>query len=269
MPTGGVLSLMISGVGMMLVAVLVFVAWWRISRVQLRWFWGGAGLWTIAVALKIVSSLLTNELVLNSLKGLPHPVYVGLGALYVGVQSSLFEMGFTLLAVLIWRQLGRDAGRAITIGVGAGVFEAFLLGVAALAGAITLSVVHGPQVEQAVKSVEHTASVTPLLWLVGPVERILAILCHASSRALILLGVTKKRLGLVFWGFLIFTLLDGVAGGAYVAEVIGKVSTWWIELALAPFALVSIPVLVWCYRRWGEPSDGANAEPVADAASPM
>jgi hypothetical protein len=35
---------------------------------------------------------------------------------------------------------------------------------------------------------------TPLFWLVGPVERVIAILCHASSRALILLGTARQRL---------------------------------------------------------------------------
>ena len=30
---------------------------------------------------------------------------------------------------------------------------------------------------------------------------------------------------------------------------------WWVELAILPFALVSIPILIWCYRRWGEETD--------------
>jgi hypothetical protein len=172
--------------------------------------------------------------------------------LYVGIQSSVFEMGFTLLAFLIWRQLGRDAGRAIAIGVGAGAFEALLLGIGAVATGLTLSLVHGPQVEKTLEGLTQIAAITPLLWLIGPVERIIAILCHASTRALLLLGMAKKKYSLAFWGFLIFTLLDGIAGGVHVAGLIGKISMWWIELALVPFAVVSVFVLIWCYRRWGE-----------------
>jgi hypothetical protein len=97
------------------------------------------------------------------------------------------------------------------------------------------------------------------------VERITAILCHASTRALVLLGVSKKRYMLVFWGFLIFTLLDGVAGGVHVAGLMGKISVWWIELAILPFAAVSVPVLVWCYRRWPEEHPGDSS---AVAAGP-
>jgi hypothetical protein len=255
MPSNNILSLFVSGSGMMIVAVTAFLGWWRVSRVQVRWFWVGAGLWTIAVVLKIVCALLANQPVLNSFKGLPQPVYVTLGALYVGVQSSFFEMGFTLLAVLLWRQLGRDAGRAIAVGVGAGAFEAFLLGAGAFVGALTLTFVEGPEVEKALKGLEATAAVTPLLWLIGSVERLIAILCHASSRALILLGVARKKYLLVFWGFLIFTLLDGIAGGVHVGGLVGKVSMWWIELALVPFALVSILILVWCYQRRGGDAD--------------
>jgi hypothetical protein len=266
MPANHLWALLVSGSGMMLVAVIAAVFWWRFSRAQLRWFWVGAGLWTIAVALKIVCSLLTNAAVLGSLKGLTHPLYVALGALYVGVQSSVFEMGFTLLAVLIWRQLGRDANRAIAVGVGAGAFEAFLLGLGALVGGITLMVVRGPATEDAIKGLQQIASLTPLLWLIGTVERVIAILCHASSRALILLGVTQKKHALVFWGFLIFTLLDGIAGGAHVGGFIGKVSTWWIELAILPFGLVSIPILVRCYRRWG---DGAEKHESDAALEPL
>jgi hypothetical protein len=246
-----------SGFGMMIVAIVAVVLWQRIARLQIRWYWVGAGLWTVAVALNIVCALLSNKVVLSTLQGLPHPLYVALGALFVGVQSSVFEMGFTLLAVLIWRQLGRDAGRAITIGVGAGAFEAFLLGISPVATAIVLMVGHGPEVDKAMAQLGTVAATTPLYWLAGPVERIIAILCHASTRALILLGVSKKRFLLVFWGFLLFTLLDGVAGGVHVAGLMGQISVWWIELAILPFALVSVLVLIWCYRRW--PEEGREA----------
>ena len=253
-----------SGFGMMIVAIVAVVLWQRIARVQIRWYWVGAGLWTVAVALKVVCALLSNVPVLNTLKGLPHPIYVALGALFVGVQSSVFEMGLTLLAVLIWRQLGQDAGRAITIGVGAGAFEAFLLGIGPVAAAIVLMVGQGPEVEKVQGQIGAVAAITPLYWLAGPVERIIAILCHASTRALILLGVSKRRYLLVLWGFLIFTSLDGVAGGVHVAELVGKISVWWIELAILPFALVSIPILNWCYRRWPkEKSDAPTARVLA------
>jgi hypothetical protein len=251
MPTNHLLPLFASGSGMMVVAIVAFIFWWRFARVQVRWFWVGAGLWTVAVALKIGGSLLAEESVLNWLAGLPEPLYATLGGLYVGVQSSVFEMGLTLLAVLIWHRLGRDADRAIAVGVGAGAFEAFLLGVGVLASAASLASAEGPELEEALKGLEQTAAVTPLYWLAGPVERIFAILCHASSRTLILLGVTRKKYALVFWGFLLFTLLDSVAGGAHVAGLIGQVSTWWVELALLPVVLVSVPVLIWCRKRWG------------------
>ena len=94
-----VLSVVVSGLGMMTVALLAFLLWWRVSRVQVRWFWFGDGLWTIAVALKIVCALLANQVVLNSLNWLPHPLYVALGGLYLGVQSSVFEMGFGLTQI--------------------------------------------------------------------------------------------------------------------------------------------------------------------------
>lgn len=255
--TPDLLSVFASGFGMVLVAIVAVVLSWQLAHVQLRWYWVGAGLWTVAVVLKIACALLSNRAVLNALKGLPHPLYVALSGLYLGVQSSAFEMGFTLLAVLIWRQLGRDGGRAIAIGVGAGAFEAFLLGIAPIATALALLVAHGPEMDRTRAQLQTVVAGTPLYWLAGPVERIVAILCHAATRALILLGVSKKKYLLPCWGFLLFTLLDGVAGAAQVAGVIGKVSIWWIELAILPFAVASVPILVWCYRRW--PNDAPDA----------
>jgi hypothetical protein len=161
-------------------------------------------------------------------------------------------MGITLLAALIWRQLGRDAGRAIAVGVGAGAFEAFLLGIGPVATAVALMFVKGPEMDRVREQLETIAATTPIYWLAAPVERIVAILCHASTRALIILGVVHKKYLFVFGGFLLFTLLDGIVGALHVAGMVGTISLWWIELAILPFGIVSVPILVWCYRRWPE-----------------
>ena len=115
--------------------------------------------------------------------------------------------------------------------------------------------------DQMVAAVAPAATTTPLFWLVAPVERVIAILCHTSSRAIVLLGVARGRW---FWpflgGFLIMTAIDAVAGYVHLAGLMGEVSLWWIELALTPAALLSIPILVWCTRNW---PDLQQAAPVA------
>ncbi len=253
---------LVPGLGMMIVAAVAAVYWCRAARCQVRWLWVGAGLWTVSVALKVVCALLTNGPVIEFMKeNLPYSLLVAGGGLYLGIQSSVFEMGFTLLAVLIWRQLGRDADRAIGIGVGAGAFEAFLLGISSFAVMVAL-VMGVPGLEAVRAELKTAAAVTPLLWLVAPVERIIAILCHASSRALILLGVVKRKPMMVFWGFLIFTLIDSIAGAAHVSGKLGTFSMWWIEFAILPVALVSIPILRWCCKRWPRPGECAD-EPTA------
>ncbi len=64
--------------------------------------------------------------------------------MYGGLLSSCTEVGLTWLAVAIWHDFGRDAARAIGIGVGAGAFEAILLGlITAASVGIALTGVEG------------------------------------------------------------------------------------------------------------------------------
>jgi len=252
-PDPNLLLALVPGLGMILVAAVAVIYWRRASGARFRWFWIGAGLWTVAVAVKVAAALATSAAVIGWLKDcLPYPLFLVCAGVFGGLQSSLCEMGFTLLAVWIWRVLGRDAGRAIAIGVGAGAFEAMLLGVGSLV-AVAVAIAGLPGTEPIRQELGKVAATTPLFWLVAPAERVIAILCHASSRALVLLGVTQRRWMMVFWGFVIFTLLDGIASAVLVSGKMGTFSIWWIELAVLPFALVSIPILKWCYRRWGGP----------------
>ena len=250
-----------SAVGMMIVAA-VFIAYWRrVSKLQFRWFWLGAGLWTIgAVILKSVFALLAHETAIGMMgEHLPYPLFVLAGGLFVGAYSSLSEIGLVLLAVIIWRKLGTDANRAIGIGIGAGAFEAFLLGVVVLVP-VCIALAGMPGGESIREEFDAAAVVTPLFWLVPPFERIIAILLHTTSRTLVLLGVVMRKYKMVFWGFLIFTLADGVVGAVIVSEKMGQFSMWWIELAVFPVVIISIPILRWCYRNGGS-LDDSGAEP--------
>jgi hypothetical protein len=157
--------------------------------------------------------------------------------------------------------MGADAHRAIAIGFGAGAFEAFLL---ALAAAVAVAVaMSGLEQAKALRDqFDIAAQTTPLFWLVASAERITAILCHASSRALVLLGVVSRRPWMVFSGFAIFTILDGIVTAAHLTGRLGSISLWWFELAILPMALISIPILRWCYSQWGRASNAElNAAP--------
>ncbi len=249
----------VPGVGMMLVGV-VAVLWWRQrSGAEWRWFWMGAAVWTVGVVLKFAWAIPLNAPILAAIEAVvPHNAYLILGGIYIGLLTGVFEIGITLLAALIWKNMSRNAASGVAVAVGAGAFEAILLGVIAAAINVAALMVGGEFAEQVHRDTASSAGPTSLIWLVGPIERVIAVLCHVSSRALVLLGVARGRWRWpFFWGFMIMTALDSVAGYAHLAGLPGKVSAWWIELALAPAALASVPVIVWCIRSW--PGQGITA----------
>ncbi|MCA9238707.1 MAG: YhfC family intramembrane metalloprotease [Planctomycetales bacterium] len=249
--------MLVSPIGMIAAGVAAVVFWRREAQPSYRWFWIGAALWTVAVAVKFAIAIPANGPVVNVLnENVSHPMMVLLGGLFIGVESSLTEIGFTLAAVMIWRQLGQDSNRAIAIGLGAGAFEAVLLGALSLIGLlVALSGIAGTEGVEA--QLMKTSQATPLIMLVGPVERLIAIACHASSRALVLLGFVHRRVGMVLGGFAIFTLIDAIAGGAHLTGKLGEFSVWWIELMILPCALISLPILAWCHRKWGSDPNAA------------
>jgi len=257
---------LITGPAMILVALASVLYWRARSRALWCWFWVGAGVWAIGVALKVGCALLANGPVLQGLeKSLPATWYLVGGALYVGLLTGVFEIGVTLGLALYWRKMAADAPRAVAVGVGAGAFEALLLGLGGVAFAVLL--VSGKAPDVLVAQGSQLLAVTPLAWLTGPVERLIAILCHTSSRALTLLTVATGRWRYFWWGFALMTVLDGIAGLFLLSGQMTKIPVWWIELAIVPAAAVSVPIIRWCVSHW--PAPAAPPQPAAPELQPI
>ena len=236
-----------SGGLMMLVALAGVFAWWLHSRVQWRWFWAGAGIWTVGVALKFGVAVPLNPIFFGKTA---HAIGLKLwiGSVYCGLMTGIFEIGITLAAALVWRRLAANPIRAVAVGLGAGAFEAFLLGFAASAGSLA-ALVSG-QAEAVLKGLAPIAAHTSLMWLAGPTERLIAILAHTAARVLVLRAVAGRR-WLGFWaGFAWLSAVDFLAGVVLLTGMTTSGSIWRIELMLLPFGVLSIPIVIWAVRRW-------------------
>ncbi len=231
-------SAIITGKLMVLVGALALLFWRRRTRVAWTYFGIGAALWAVGVALKFGWAFAFNKSILQAInRALPEPAAWVAGALYVGLLTGVFEIGVTLLAAKRWAFLSQNSERAIAVGIGAGAFEAIILGlVVALA-----SLASGPQAAAA-------GSVS--LMVLPAVERILALLCHASSRAMVFFAVAAQRPRWALWGFILMTGLDTVAALFLLSKEPAAMNPWHPELAFLPFALVSIALLIFLSKAW-------------------
>jgi len=245
-----VMTMFLSGILMVIVSLLFIIGWKRISQSPFRWWLVGAGLWIVGVALKFGCAFLLNSPTLEFLKSTFGQIgYLSIGSFYIGLLTGVFEIGITLVFALFIKTMFENGKRAVMIGVGAGTFEALLLGFAPIGNAI-LALSGNPVGNTVLSQISQLAMTTPLLWLIGSVERTLAILCHISSRTLVLYAVARKRY-IYFWaGFLIMTAIDTIAGYFHLAGLLNRVSLWWVELSILPFAIISIPIIRWCVRNW-------------------
>jgi uncharacterized membrane protein YhfC len=179
-------------------------------------------------------------------------LYLAFGSVYVGLLTGIFEIGITLVFALLIRQMWESPQNALGIGLGAGLVEAFLIGLSSISS-FTMVMVGSASSDAITGALSQAAVVTPLLWLISSVERMIAILCHASSRVLVLFAVARRKQRFFWAGFLILTAIDAIAGYFHLAALVNQISTWWVEFLLLPFAVISIPVIRWCFKNWPSP----------------
>jgi uncharacterized membrane protein YhfC len=237
--------------GLMILVAVASAGWWqRRAQVQWRWFWAGAGIWTVGVALKFAVAVLLNPFFVGTGGRSPRAGLVA-GCLYCGLMTGIFEIGATLAAALIWRPLAAEPKRAVAVGLGAGAFEALLLGLASAVGCLVA--LAAGQGDQVLESLAGLSATTPLFWLAGPIERVIAIATHTAARVLVLQSVARRG-WFGFWaGFTWLSVMDLVAGAALLTGMTKSGSVWWIELMILPLGLLSIPLIQFALPRWPQP----------------
>lgn len=235
--------------------VLAGILFWRHTFPERwRWFWAGALLWFIAVVIKGLSFV---GPLLDLLKQhLPTPAYIAVGSAWVGLLTGITEVVIVLLAALWLRKLAATPARAVAIGAGAGIVEAFLLGFAAILVPIIF----------AARSMEIPA-ITLASTAVPAAERILTIPCHIASRVLVLYAVATGRWRWFWAGFLLLSAVDTVAGYYHISGIIPTTNPWLLELGILPIALASLLLIPALLRHWPASATAPVRQEERDAKS--
>lgn len=238
-------TLLASGLGMILVAVLAWVVW-RGRGVEGRfWLWGALA-WAISVALKFAFAVPVNPVVSHTLLGnLPAKVAHPTLWIYVGLLTGIFEGGFSLLVIRYLKWL-KDASwsQAVGFGLAFGAVEAFLLGVGTLLTGVSAA----------------TGALPPEMllpgygpaWAIAPVvERAFTIPIHVFSAVLIFYSV---GVGMLRWFWLSFaykSAIDAVAAFAQISYgLVDLRHVWTIEAVVIAFGLIGVWGTSLLHQHW-------------------
>ncbi len=122
---------LLSGIGMIIVALASVIYWKKKSKIAFKFFLLGAIAWIIAVALKAAWAVSLNEPILNFLESeLPAILLGPLSWSYIGLLTGIFECGIVLGFVYLLKGLKKANWKeSVGFGIGFGALEAFLLGI--------------------------------------------------------------------------------------------------------------------------------------------
>lgn len=233
--------ILLPGIGMIL-AALAFVIY-AARRKMLGWRYLGLGalFWALTVAVKFVFAIPVNPLVFQALgvtsEHLFSPGNV-VAYLYIGALTGIFEAGLAWLILRKSHWGKADWSQALVFGIGFGVIEALLLGLAGFGSALVSLL--SPEVLPISTLGSLANNATLGMGLAPIIERLSVILAHIFSCVLIFYAIAS---GESKWGWLAIlykTLLDIPAGFAafWGADMVGKI--WTLEAVIAIFGLIGL-----------------------------
>ena len=264
MPSPPSAVFLLTGIGMMAVALVAVLYWRRRTGVAWGAFGLGALAWVVAVALKFGWATPTNALVRRGLvRVLPGPFAAPLFWLYIGLLTGVFECGMALLFVRRSRLKAAGWDEAMAFGIGFGAVEAFLLGLLQFVGLLAVIAFWDQVPEDARTAIAQGPMALGFASIPLPVaERLSALVAHVLTSVLIVYGV---RVGGWLWFWLSFaykSALDGFAAWAILATPLmtslSHLSAF--EAAVGGFAIVGLAGLAFLHRRFRSLDDSATVQ---------
>jgi len=238
----------------MILVALGFVVYAAVRRLGWAYLGLGALAWIVTVAVKFVWALPVNPRLYPAITGaLPGGIGAGLFDLYVGLLTGLTEVAIVWL-VMRYTRLGRVTWeRALAFGIGFGAVEAFLLGLASLATALTALL--APQLIPSA-ALAQLAVMNDVLYGIAPiVERFFTVWVHIFSNVLIFYAVSRMQVRWFWLAFWFKSLIDAMAGFAQTSGVIATIEgIWAIEAVVVLWGILGWLGVRWVKQHYTAPS---------------
>lgn len=253
-------ALLLSGIGMILVGILVPLWWQRKTKAGANYFLWGAGVWIVAIAIKILMDYTLTPVLSTSLQ--PYgllPILLVMG-LYLGLRTGILESGLSYAAILKTRLKKMNYKQGIAFGIGFGSVEALFLGATSFLNILMFLMF--PEIISMLPEAVQTVIASQLnssSWIVlGPIiERIAILFIHVFSTLLVVYAIKSRKIKYLIVSILFKALVDGIIPWlVYSMQPLTALpNAYMIEIPFIILALIS-----WFGIRWIRPRFGKGAK---------
>jgi uncharacterized membrane protein YhfC len=246
--------------GFLMVAIPIGLGVYLTRRFQMGWrlWWIGAATFVMSQVGHLPFNWILNRLfVLGMLPSPPASWRLYFFAILGGLSAGLWEELVRAGVFKWWAVDARTWRKGVMLGAGHGGIEAIILGGLVLIGFVNILILSGPDAARLVppnqlalvqQQIAAYWSGSPLVALMGAVERIFAITNHIALSLMVMQAFTRRQPAWIALAVIYHTLLDGSM--AYLAGIWGQQS-WGvlaIEGAIGIGALVSLGIIFALYQ---------------------
>ncbi len=232
--------LLLSGTGMMLVAVAAVLYWKKKTKTHSRIFLYGGMLWIAAAVAKEFLDFILGIPLHDLFAAIPYWAALLLLSVYMGLKTGLLESG---AAYLFAKKniRGIDYRKAVAFGIGFSSAEALLLGLASFIGILIFTLF--PEAMEALPLPQqdilmNQLEMSTLVVFAPVVERISALFIHVFSMLLVFLSIRSKNTNYLVFSIAFKALVDGLT--LWVIRIFGTATLMGIYLTEIPAAALGV-----------------------------
>jgi uncharacterized membrane protein YhfC len=249
---------LLSGLGMVAVAVVAVAYWYSKKHVKAIYFAYGALFWAVAIAIKLAMDFTISQPFYSWLSlYLPIDAAVLIAGLYLGLRTGILENGIVYLGVRFSKLKAMSFNDAVAVGIGFGAIEALLLGVLSLLTVYTF--LASPDLMAFLPAASQQQF--DLIFMPLPIiERLFTLFGHVFATVLTIYAVKLSDLKW-FWIAAVYkTLLDGMIplSNHYLAGM-GGYLVFPLEAYVVVLGALGLWGLYWFGKKYGGAADAHKA----------